>query len=98
MQDELATSHPGLDIHLLGINMVGHESGVALMIDGHDIGLVQETAAHDVTGEWGAAWRDVFILDENNEVVAVYNLTANNLADQGNYDTLRDMLIAEATD
>jgi Ca2+-binding EF-hand superfamily protein len=42
---------------------------------------------------WDFAYRDVVILDENNEYVAAYNLTNNDLANPINYATLEQMLV-----
>lgn len=45
---------------------------------------------------WGATWRDVQILDANNDRVGIYNLTENSLADEENYATLKQMLLDAA--
>lgn len=98
MQAELDTNYPSLGITLYGINMPGHEAGVDLMIDGHTIGLLQDTTTVDATTAWGGTWRDVYVLDEDNRVVEIINLTSSNLATQSNYDYLRDLLVTTATD
>ncbi len=45
---------------------------------------------------WGATWRDVRILDAENTVVAVYNLTEHDLAEPAHYDALRALLLEAA--
>lgn len=50
----------------------------------------------DIWEQWGVTFRDVVILDVNNEKVDVYNVTAHNLSDPQNYDTLREMFITAA--
>ncbi len=77
--------------------MAGYEDAVPLMVDGRDLPLLQDTTAVNATGAWEAIWRDVFVLDANNEVTAIYNLTQHNLAEQDNYDELRQLLIDAAT-
>ena len=58
---------------------------------------LQDVPAVDVWSTWAVTYRDVIILDEDNVVVGVYNLTTNDLAVPANYAALRDMLISAAT-
>ncbi|MCO4745894.1 MAG: hypothetical protein KC912_13955 [Proteobacteria bacterium] len=95
MQDELTTA--GLDVTIFGVNQAGHESGVVTFTTGRDIGLLQDTAAVNVWTAWGVAYRDVYIVDGDNNVVGVYNLTVSNLAEQTNYDELKGLFTAAAT-
>jgi hypothetical protein len=46
--------------------------------------------------EWNEHWRDVYILDGQNSVAAVYNLTVNSLSTEENYMELKSMLISLA--
>ena len=41
---------------------------------------------------WDVTERDVVVLDEENKVATVYNLTQHDLADPVNYDTLKSIL------
>ncbi|MBK6517440.1 MAG: hypothetical protein IPM79_10550 [Polyangiaceae bacterium] len=95
MQDELDAA--GLDVVIFGVNGVGHESGNANVTLGRDLGWLQETAEEPVWTDWAITYRDVVILDENNEVVAIYNLTQHNLADSTNYAELYGLFEAAAT-
>ncbi|MEM8885188.1 MAG: hypothetical protein AAGD14_14060 [Planctomycetota bacterium] len=88
MQNELA----GTDIRILGLNSFGLDSGNAETCAGRDIPWLQEDGLVDAAGRWEAAYRDVVILDAENKVVAVYNLTANNLADAAKYDELKALM------
>ncbi len=45
---------------------------------------------------WDIVYRDVVILDDENVVVGVMNLTSNDLGDPVNYEALRDVLIDTA--
>ncbi len=101
MQDELDATFPELDIQIAGINEQGHEAGNALITEGRDIPLLQDVDANgdglsDVWSSWDVDWRDVVILDEENVVAAVMNLTSNDLADPANYGALRQLLIDTA--
>ena len=46
--------------------------------------------------QWGGDWRDVFILNKQNEIMEIYNLTEHNLNDPNNYTELKEKLIAAA--
>jgi len=97
MQGELDAEVPDLKIRLLGVNGAGHESGVATMISGRTIPLLQDTAEADVWAAWAVTYRDVIILDRENAPVGVYNLTEHDLSNMGDYVALKGMLIAAAT-
>ena len=43
--------------------------------------------------QWQVTYRDVWVVDANNELVSAYNLTSNDLANEANYNTLRQMII-----
>ena len=88
MQTELA----GEGVQILGINKIGAESGNGATCDGRDIPWLQDRVDDDVWELWQVTYRDVLILDADNRLIAVYNLTANNLADAASYDALKMML------
>jgi hypothetical protein len=88
MQTELA----GTTIHILGVNQFTSVSGNQQNCDGRDIPWLQEDQTSNVQGQWGALYRDVVILDADNVPVAVYNLTAHDLAVPANYDELKALL------
>jgi hypothetical protein len=96
MQGELDGEVPELGIHLLGVNGAGHESGVAAMIAGRTIPLLQDTAEDDVWGAWAVVYRDVVILDRDNAPVGVFNLTENDLSNMADYTALKTTLIDAA--
>ena len=60
--------------------MIGAESGVSLIPTSNNLPIVNDEASLNIWSNWGGIWRDVFILDQQNEIYAVYNLTQNNLA------------------
>ncbi len=53
---------------------------------------LQDVPEVDVWGAWGIAFRDVVILDADNEVLDVYNLTEHDLSDPAAYDELKSLL------
>lgn len=97
MQTEFDDDYPDLDIQILGINEVGHESGNATICDGRDLPWLQDVVAQDVWGVWAPVYRDVWVVDGDNMLVGVFNLTGNSLAIGANYDTLKGMFLAAAT-
>ena len=89
MHDELIAE--GYDVAIVGVNEVGQESGNAGIEDVADLPWLQDTAAVDAWGEWGAQWRDVFLADEDGALLAEpYNLTEHDLAED--YDELKGMI------
>ena len=96
LQQELAQEDVPVVIEILGVNEVGHESGNDGFTAGRDLPWLQESKDHSIWNEWGVVYRDVFIVDEKNEVIEVYNLTDNDLNEPANYDALLDLFLAAA--
>lgn len=96
MQNELLAANPTTKIRIAGINQIGAEGGIDSMCDGRDIPLLQDTYEDHAWAEWQVRYRDVFILDEENRTVAVYNLTDNSLSYPENYDELKQLLLDAA--
>ena len=84
-------------ISILGVNETGQESENALICQGRTIPWLQDNPTQNAWGNWHVNWRDVVVLDGENHVIAVYNLTSYNLADPANYTYLRDLLVQAAT-
>ncbi len=78
------------------MNEVGHESGNASICAGRDLPWLQDVEAQDVWGVWAPTYRDVIVLDGNNVVFGVFNLTSNSLAIPANYDALRQLFLDAA--
>ena len=102
LQQDLDDAHPILNIDIVGINEVGHESANSLMVADSSLPWLQDVDADsdqssDVWAEsWGVTYRDVIVLDGSNSVVGTYNLTEHNLASSEDYSALRAMLIDAA--
>ena len=96
MQIELDGETHALEIEILGVNVVGQELNNPVICSGRDIPWLQDVTAEDAWGTWGVTLRDVYILDPQNQVLHVFNLTVNSLTIQANYDALKALLVAAA--
>jgi hypothetical protein len=96
MQGELRVERPDLEIELHGVNAAGHESGNAQVCTGRVIPWLQDDTTNDVYGLWAVTYRDCVILDEDNKVHDIYNLTQHDLNLPANYNELKALLIAAA--
>ena len=96
MQAELEVERPDLAIELHGVNGTGHESGNTLACTGRVLPWLQDDATRNVWAAWGVTYRDVIILDDLNQLVTIFNLTAENLEIPENYAELKALLIAAA--
>jgi len=96
MQGELDTTATSLSIRILGINAVGQESDNDLMVAGRTLPWLQDTKSQDVWTKWKVTWRDVIVLDGDNKVAGIYNLTDHNLGTAANYNALKTFLIEVA--
>jgi len=96
MQTELDAQSLPVTVHIIGVNEIGHESGNADFTDGRDLAWLQETEDARVWGVWGIEYRDVVILDGENTVRAVFNLSAQDLSEPANYDELKSLFVAAA--
>ena len=63
---------------------------------GETAGTAPDTMEYCAENDCGQ-WRDLFILDRQNQPIAIYNLTLNNLSDDANYNELKQMLIDAAS-
>jgi len=100
MQHEIAALPDSLGlgpVSILGVNETGQESANDLMCQGRTIPWLQDNATQNVWGHWNVQWRDVVVLDGDNHIITVYNLTSNDLALAANYAYLRDLLVQAAT-
>ncbi len=88
--------HTGAPIRILGINAIGQETGNDLIVNGRAIPWLQDVDGQKVWDAWGVSYRDVFVLDAQNRVAAVYNLTEHNLQIAANYDSLESLLLRVA--
>ena len=92
MEQRLAGEGLPRPVRILGINAAGQERDNALACEGRSLPWLQDTAAVDAWGRWRAAWRDVVVLDAENRVTAVYNLTDHDLAVAAHREHLEGLL------
>ncbi len=96
MQQELSDTHPDLSIQLLAVNEIGYSSGLDTMSAMGDLPVLQDTVESGVWDAWGAGFRDVVILNAENEQVASFNLTTHSLAEPDNFASLKSLLVYSA--
>lgn len=66
------------------------------MTDGRTLPWLQDTQGQNVWEEWAVIWRDVVILDTQNNVRGIYNLTEHDLGIPANRAALKKMLLDAA--
>ncbi len=93
MQSDLDSSYPELEVQILGVNATGLATGNASITAGRDIPWLQDVPGVDVWDLWDVNYRDVIILDSNNALAGVFNLTTHGLHYAENYNALRELLI-----
>ena len=91
-----------MDIDIIGVNQAGEESGNTGMTQGHTLAWLQDVDAdnNNISDTWYETWqvvyRDVRILDANNDEVGVLNLTQHNLNQTAEFDLMQSMLVDAA--
>ncbi|MGC6507321.1 MAG: hypothetical protein ACON4U_02850 [Myxococcota bacterium] len=96
MQAELDASYPNLPVQILAVNGIGYSSGIASLSSIHTLPMVEDTNTDLIWSQWGAVYRDVMILDGNNELVDAFNLTSSSLNSSSNYNALMQLFIDTA--
>ncbi len=80
-------------VSIYGLNEIGREAANPNITEGRDLPWLQDDASEEVWVNWGAAWRDVYLLDDNNDFIERFNLTDFDLDDPENYDALKADLL-----
>jgi hypothetical protein len=88
MQQEL-----GAQAALLGVNAIGYESYNDSYTDGVDIPWLQDTMSESVWASWGAQWRDVWILDPQGRLYAMFDLNRRDLSNVDDYEELKALIV-----
>lgn len=96
MQAELDLLPTRLPIQILGINGIGYESGNASITSGRELPWLQDVSSEEVWVSWAVVYRDVQILDADNQLSSVYNLTEHDLSQSAQYEALKNLLIETA--
>lgn len=82
-------------MRFLGVNRADGADDATLATAEHSIALLQDDEEQDVWGSWEVEWRDLVVLDAENRVVGVMNLTEYDLGEEENVQRVRE-LVAEA--
>jgi hypothetical protein len=93
---ELQACDPPLSIEILAVNQAGQSTYNFLIPSQGTLPWLQDMSTESVWTKWGAALRDLWILDSLNRVVAVTNLTSPNLALESNRAALKQILLSHA--
>jgi hypothetical protein len=96
MQSEVDTATTTRPIRILGVNAAGEESDNAIICAGRVLPWLQDTPQARVWDAWQVTWRDVVVLDGDNRVILVYNLTDHDLSSPANYAELKSSLLGAA--
>ena len=94
MKARLAAEHPELEVDIVAVNGAEYAASLEAVFADTTIPVVQDSDRVRVWRAWEADWRDVYVLDRENAVSAVYNLTDNDLADPANQDALVELFVA----
>ncbi len=104
LQDDLERNFPSSDIAILGVNEHGQQSANDVITAKSDVPWLQDVDdnQNNVSDVWYDRWqityRDVWLVDEANELASVFNLTSHDLANPANYNALRQMVVETATE
>ncbi len=98
MQDELAAEHPEIPLQIIHVNQAGYNDGLPDLAAITDLPILQDDVITDVWVNWGAEWRDVYVLGPRNEIVAIYNLSEQSLANPDHYAELKALMISAWTE
>jgi hypothetical protein len=96
MQAELDAAALPIPVRILGVNGIGHEAGNAENCAGRVLPWLQDVAAVNVWAVWAVTYRDVIVLDADNEVLFIDNLTGHDLQNPAHYEALKAALAAAA--
>lgn len=91
---EILNEDADAPVRILGVNGFGYESGNGTATAGRTLPWLQDTGTANVWTLWNVTYRDVVILDAENKVAGVYNLTSQDLANPDNYAALKAMILA----
>jgi hypothetical protein len=92
----LQAVQPDLNIEILGVNRIDQAPYNSGMTAGRTLPWLQDTVQDAVWTNWNVIYRDFRILDSQNRLYAVYNLTDHDLTQATNRETLKQMLLQAA--
>ncbi len=97
---ELKAEKPGVNIEILGINDIGSEPANEMLTSERSLPWLQDTEGETVWGRWEVTYRDLRIINSQNYLSAVFNLTEHDLSLSENRARLKELFLeaAQVTD
>ena len=89
----MSERYPEFEFQLLAINERGHSSDIPIAVEGRELPLLQDDNRSLAWDNWGATWRDVMVLDAENEIIGIINLTDKSLGETENRTALETLLL-----
>jgi len=96
MQVEIEGLGLPVEVRIHGINGTGHGGSNETACQGKDLPWLQEVPEEPVWTRWDVTYRDVIILDEDNKVLSIFNLTEHDLSKPADYAALKALLVGYA--
>jgi len=96
IEADLRRTNPDLNIEIIGINKHDKASYNRVLTLFYTLPWLQDTAMGPTWAAWKAVWRDVQVVDAQNRLVGVFNLTSHDLGQEANRNTLKQMLLQAA--
>jgi hypothetical protein len=93
MQDDLSQRFPDFEFQILAVNERGHSTGIETAVKERTLPLLQDDMTQMVWENWAVTYRDVIVLDGENKVFGLLNLTDNSLAEAEHYATVEGLLL-----
>ena len=92
----MKTANPYLNVEVLGINRLNDSAYNDLVTSERTLAWLQDREDASVWDNWHVGYRDVFILDSQNRLRAVFNLTEHDLSEAGNRAELKQLFLRTA--
>ena len=95
MQTEL--NNLNIKANIIGINDQNKSSGNEGMVEGRDLPWLQDLETTNVWSEWQISYRDIIILNTDNEYESLINVTIDNLTTEDGYNKLMNLITDTVT-
>ncbi|MBL8603082.1 MAG: hypothetical protein JNK72_14260 [Myxococcales bacterium] len=93
MQREIDAARPPTAVRIAVINAPGAEAGNASIVMGRTLPYCQDSSTANVTTSWGAAVRQLWLLDGQNRQVEVVDLTQFSLDQPANFAAVKARIL-----
>ena len=97
VQADLDANYGSLGIEILGINIIGGESGNPLLTSLVDLPWLQDDSSTEVADLWGAPQRELVILDEDNLPIHRHDLTQHDVCVSAEASALLNLLVTSVS-